>query len=138
MAYKLTYQQFADGLKQNKLLGLKCQDCSSVTAPPKLVCAGCGGENLLVENLTRRGVIRTYTIIRVPPEGFQPDNIIALVELEEGPWVMGSIENFPAEKASMDLIGEKVELGHKVIPGDTYSAGERIAITFTLEARQSA
>ncbi len=131
----MTYQQFAEGLKQEKLLGLRCNDCGAYTAPPKLVCFGCGSENLEIEELGKKGVIKTYTIIRVPPEGFQPDNVIALVELEEGPWVMGNVEDLPANEATIELIGKQVRLGHKVLPGDTYSAGERVAMTFHLEAR---
>ncbi len=132
MAYVLKYSDYAESLKEGKLLGLKCNDCGTYITPPKLVCVNCMSENLMKVEMSGKGEIKTFTIIRVPPEGFQSNNMIALVELEEGPWMMGNIEGIIPDEATMELLGRKVSLGSKVISGDTYSAGERIALTFTL------
>ncbi len=67
------------------------------------------------------------------PEGFQAPYIVALAEMEEGPWLMGNLEG-PDPDGSLDgLIGSKVTAGHRVIPPANYSAGEGVAITFSLK-----
>ncbi|MBC7324574.1 MAG: Zn-ribbon domain-containing OB-fold protein [Moorella sp. (in: Bacteria)] len=132
MKYPLTYKQFYEGLKQGKVLGLKCRSCGAYTAPPKMCCAECTGSNLEVVELSGRGEIKTFTVIRVPPEGFTAPYIVAMAELEEGPWLLGNLEGVDADQASLDLIGKKVKVGHKVIPPMRYSAGEGVAVTFSL------
>jgi hypothetical protein len=34
---------------------------------------------------------------------------------------------------TMDIIGKKVTIGHKVVPPDIHSAGEGVAVTFSLK-----
>ena len=135
MEYKLTYKAYTDALRENRLLGLKCNACGAYTVPPKKVCTECAGEDLDIVEFSGRAEIRTFTVIRVPPEGFEVDcpYIVGLVELEEGPWLMGNIIGIDPDKATMDIISKKVKLGHRVAPEDKFSAGERVAATFNLE-----
>jgi len=130
--YKLTHKQYFEALKDNTLLGLKCKECGSVTAPPKVCCDGCGGMELEVVKLSKGGEIKTYTVIRVAPEGLKAPYIVALVELEEGPWIMGNVVNVEPENAGMDLIGKKVTVGHKVVNGMNYTSGEGVTPTFSV------
>ena len=132
MKYPLTYKQFYAGLKEGKLLGLKCRSCGAFTAPPKICCDHCGGTDLEVVELSGRGEIKTFTVIRVAPEGFAAPYIVAMAELEEGPWLLGNLEGVDADRASQELIGKKVKVGHKVVPPMRYSAGEGVAVTFFL------
>lgn len=134
MAYKLTYKGFYEGLKAGKLLGLKCNTCGAYTTPPKISCATCGETDLEVVELSGEGEIKTFTVIRVAPEGFEPPYIVALAELKEGPWLIGNLEGVNPEEATMKLIGKKVKVGHKVAPGDKYSAGEGVAVAFHMES----
>ena len=97
-------------------LGMKMEDASIIIA------TGAG-----------KGEIRTYTVIRVAPEGFTAPYIVAMVELVEGPWVMGNIIDVDPDQANMDLMGKKVAIGHKVVPGDKFSAGDGVALTFKIE-----
>jgi len=131
MEYKLTAKMFAEALKENKLLGLKCNKCGAYTAPPKKVCMECGSEDMEIVQLSGKGQIRTFTVIRVPPEGFEAPYIVGMAELDEGPWLMGNIIDIDTDAATMDLIGKKVNVGHKVLPGDKFSAGEMVAVTFS-------
>ncbi|MGB9846784.1 MAG: hypothetical protein ACPLRH_04680 [Desulfotomaculales bacterium] len=57
---------------------------------------------------------------------------MAMAELEEGPWFLGNLEGVDADRASQELIGKKVKVGHKVVPPMRYSAGEGVAVTFFL------
>ncbi len=91
----------------------------------------CGSEDLEIAQLSGKGQIQTFTVIRVPPEGFDAPYVVGMAELDEGPWLMGNIVDVDCDEASMDLIGKRVNIGHKVHPGDKFSAGEMVAVTFS-------
>ena len=132
MEYKLTHQAFYEALKQGKLLGLKCNECGAHTTPPKKVCLECASEDMNVVDLKGTGEIKTITTIYVSPEGMQPPYSIALVELDEGPWLMGNIVGIDPDKADLDLIGRRVRVDHKIVSADKFSAGDTVALTFSL------
>ena len=56
---------------------------------------------------------------------------IVLVELEEGPWIMGNLDDVDPKRVNMNLIGTRVSLGHRVFPGDKYSAGNAARPVFS-------
>lgn len=126
MEYKLDFKTYNEALKKNQLLGLKCGSCGAVTCPPNLACQSCGEMNTEVVELTGKGKIVTYTTVYVAPGGRENEApfTIVMVELEEGPWIMGNLIDIDPERISMELIGKEVKLGNKVYPGDTYSDGE--------------
>ena len=39
-----TFVEFFNNLKEGKLLGLKCNDCGTITCLPKNSCNNCGGK----------------------------------------------------------------------------------------------
>ena len=126
MEYKLTFREYNKSLKRNKLLGLKCNNCQAVTCPPKMTCQECTGTDLEVTELSGKGKIVSYTVIYVAPEGRENETpyTVVLVELEEGPWIMGNLIDIDPARVGMELIGRQVKLGHKVFPGDKYSDGD--------------
>ncbi|MFH1625852.1 MAG: Zn-ribbon domain-containing OB-fold protein [Pseudomonadota bacterium] len=132
MDYKLTFNKYKEALIGGKFLGLKCNKCGEFTVPPKKVCVACVSEDLEIVELAGKGEIKTYTVIRVPPEGFEAPYIVGMVELDEGPWVMGNLIDVDPDEASMDLMGKRVTIGHKVVKGDKFSAGDGVALTFKL------
>ncbi|MDY6854964.1 MAG: Zn-ribbon domain-containing OB-fold protein [Thermodesulfobacteriota bacterium] len=133
MEYKLTYEEYKEALLGGKFLGLKCNKCSAYTVPPKKVCMECTSEDMDIVEIKKKGEVKTFTVIKVAPEGFEPPYIVAMVELNEGPWVMGNIIDVDPYKANMELIGKKVVIGAKEINGDKFSAGDGVALTFALE-----
>ena len=135
MEYKLSYRAYSRALKQNKLLGLKCQQCGAITIPPQMVCGTCTSSSLDIIELSGRGVIQTFTTVYVAPQGRQDETpyIVVLVELDEGPWVTGNLAGINPEHATMELIGEHVKIGHQVFHGDTYSDGDSVGLLFSLE-----
>ena len=138
MEYKLTYKEYSEALKQNKLMGLKCKSCDTVTVPPKMVCRSCASPELEVLELKGAGRVRTFTTCNVAAEGRESEvpYIVLLVELDEGPWVMGNLIGVDPEKATMEtLMGKRVSMTETIIfHGDKYSAGEGASPTFVLEA----
>jgi uncharacterized OB-fold protein len=134
LEYKLTTKQYYEALKQDRLLGLKCRTCGAITLPPAMVCRHCTGPDLEIIELKGSGEICTFTTVFVAPEGREDEvpYTIVLVALDEGPWLMGNLDGIDPKLASVELIGKKVRMGHKVFPGDKYSAGEGVSPLFTL------
>ena len=132
MDYKLTFDQYQQGLEEGKFLGLKCNGCNSVIFPPMAVCRGCSSTDLEITEIAGEGILRTFTVIRVAPEGMKPPYIVAMVELDEGAWVIGNIVDINPDNADMSLIGRRVKLGSRIVKGDTYSPGDSRVITFAL------
>ncbi|MFQ6121651.1 MAG: Zn-ribbon domain-containing OB-fold protein [Dehalococcoidales bacterium] len=135
MEYKLTFKAYTEALKQDRLLGLKCQECDTITVPPKMACRKCASTEMEIVELKGKGKIQTFTTVYVASEGRENEvpYIIVLVELDEGPWIMGNLTGIDPTKATTELIGKRVKMGHKVFPGDKYSAGEGVSPLFSLE-----
>ena len=136
MEYILTLKAFREALRNGKFLGLKCEECGAYTVPPKKVCSNCTSENMKIVELSRNGELRTFTVVYVTAEGFPSPCIVGEVELEEGPWVTTTLLNVEPDPKTMDLpmdlIGRKGKIGYQDIPAFEFSAGERLALTFSL------
>ena len=135
MEYKLTFKDYNEALKRDKLLGLKCKECGAITVPPKMACQRCTSPDMDIVKLKGSGKIQTFTIVNVAPEGREAEvpYTIVLVELDEGPWIMGNLIDIDLSKVTMELIGKRVKMGHKVFLGDKYSAGDAARPLFSFE-----
>ena len=135
MEYKLIFKDYNEALKKNKLLGLKCQDCGALIVPPKMACSKCASNNLEIIELGGKGKITTFTTVNVAAEGREGEvpYTIVMVELDEGPWIMGNLIDVDPSKTTMELIDKRVKMGHKVFPGDKYSAGAGARPLFSFE-----
>jgi uncharacterized OB-fold protein len=131
--YKIIFKDYSKALKKDKLLGLKCNDCGTVTCPPMMVCQNCASINQEILELKGDGKVVTFTTSYIKSEGRENEMpiTIVLVELDEGPWIMGNLFDIDPRTISMDLIGKRVKLGHKVYPGDKYSAGDAARPVFS-------
>ena len=134
MEHKLIFKDYNEAFKQNKLLGLKCKECNTITIPPKMVCSRCGSPELEIIEVKGSGKIKTFTTVFVAAEGREEEipYTIVMVELDEGPWIMGNLDGIEPEQATMEIIGKAVTMSHKVFPGDKYSAGEGTRPLFSL------
>jgi uncharacterized protein len=135
MEHALIYKDYNEALKQNRILGVKCASCGTVTTPPKAVCPSCTSDNLEATELKGKGKIRTFTTVYVAAEGREAEvpYIIIIVELADGPWIMGNLEGIDPSETTMDLIGRAVTMtGNCVFAGDTYSGGEGTRPVFGL------
>ena len=125
MVIKLSFKEYDVALRQGRLLGLKCR-CGDVLCPPRGVCQRCGNSELEVVQLSGKGKIASFTTLFVAAEGRDRElpYALALVVLEEGPYLIGRIDTNCADKLDMSIIGKAVTTGHGVFGGDKYSAGE--------------
>jgi len=97
-----------------KMVGLKCKKCGAVNFPPKGVCKYCNESSDFDEvKLSGKGIVHTFVLIGAggaPPEFAEQEKAggsypVAIVELEEGPKVIGQI-------ADADL--KSVKIGMRV------------------------
>lgn len=112
MESRITLKEYFNALKDNKLLGVKCKDCGFITAPPRVACRKCAGLDTQPVELSGKGKITTFTSIYVPPlnrRGRTP-YLVIMVELDEGPWIIGNLGGVDPATASIDLIGKPVIL----------------------------
>ena len=134
MGDKLGVKEYRLALRENKLLGLKCKACGFVTAPPRLACRHCGATDSDMVELSGKGKIATFTTVFIPPESRrgQTPYLVVVIELEEGPWIMGNIQGADLATATLDLIGKTVYMNNNLIPRDR-KPPEDIAPMFVLE-----
>lgn len=64
-------QEFIDEVKSGKILTKKCTKCSHLHLATVYFCQNCGNKGFENEILEGKGVVATYTIITVPPAGFE-------------------------------------------------------------------
>jgi uncharacterized OB-fold protein len=89
----------------------RCRSCGRVAFPPKSACPGCGGKTFDEERLSGRGRIHSYTIISrggAPTEFDHQQKMtgefaVALVELEEGPRIMGQMTDCDPHRTEIGM-----------------------------------
>lgn len=86
----------------------KCAQCGKVFFPERMVCSSCGSKKLSKVQLSKRGKLLTFTVIRYPPTGYesQAPYVVGLVELPEGVRVLSRITDCRPEQVK---IGMEVE-----------------------------
>ena len=96
----------------SQLTAIKCKGCNQLFMPPKYICPECGGPETEELPLSGKGVISTYTTIRVPPSGFedQAPYDLVVVDLAEKLSVTGRLI---AEEGKKPEIGAAVSFVKK-------------------------
>jgi uncharacterized OB-fold protein len=110
MGPAISVKEYLAALKENRLLGVKCKDCGFITAPPRQACRKCSGQDTGVVQLSGKGKIVTFTSVHIPPESRRGKTpyLVVLVELEEGPWIMGNLPGVDPNDTPFDIIGKSV------------------------------
>ncbi|MFZ2070609.1 MAG: OB-fold domain-containing protein [Halobacteriota archaeon] len=130
----LTYAEYEEGLKEGKLLGLKCAACGGITCHPMPVCQWCSDRRQEKVELSGEGEVTTFTVIRVASEGFEAEvpYIPCLVRTKEGPAIIGRLD-FDAEHISQDVIGKSVKMsGAHTYNGDKFFSGVHVCPVFKI------
>jgi uncharacterized OB-fold protein len=61
-------QKFLRGIEKGKLLGQRCPKCNAVCVPSRGSCARCGVVTDEAVEVSDKGTVTTYCIVRVPSE----------------------------------------------------------------------
>jgi uncharacterized protein len=108
---KSIYEKFIEAANRKKILARKCMKCSHLMLETVLFCEKCAGNRFEQVDLEGSGIVVTYTIQAVVPEGFEDAGSYA--------WVVFKVDNaslrasgfLPGIKTPADLpIGTKVKV----------------------------
>ncbi len=100
--WRLRYQRY-------RLEGSRCRKCNNLMYPPRRVCTRCNSRDILPHQLPTTGTVYSYTIIRIPPAGFEKQKpyAVALIQLDDGPMITSQLTD--VDMGAID-IGMKVEM----------------------------
>jgi len=95
------------------LSGRYCRNCGEYLFPWPAFCPNCTSNELEEVELSREGILRSYTVIYAPPPGWQGDvpYILGSVQLPEGPEIVAEVIDCPKERIR---VGMKMELALRV------------------------
>jgi uncharacterized OB-fold protein len=97
--------KISDDGTEGVLLGMKCQECGEHFFGAPSFCLKCTSDNLKPIELSKEGVVTTYTIVRQAPPGWQGDvpYLLAAVQVPEGPRVTAEVVDCPEEAIKVGL-----------------------------------
>ena len=93
---------FWDGVGNGRIVLPRCTDCNALFFYPRTSCPSCGSRELVDEPVSGEGTVHAFAIHHIPPAGFdktQVPFVTALVELAEGPRMMGLLDIDPTPDA---------------------------------------
>lgn len=117
------------------IVGSRCPHCNTVFFPPKEICKKCRRvsiDQMIPTKLSGRGTIITHTTVHEAPPAFekQVPYHLAIIELHEGPHVLGQI----VDCTSRDLaIGKKVHSVFRRISEDGNSGTIHYGYKFVMD-----
>jgi hypothetical protein len=97
--------EFWAAAAEGRLLIQRCPSCGARQFYPRALCTTCG-DNPEWEEASGRGTVHTFTVIR--QQGARPFRdelpyVVAVIELDEGPRMMGNITGCPIESVSIGM-----------------------------------
>jgi uncharacterized OB-fold protein len=96
--------EFYAYLARDELRLQRCTACGAWRHPPRVRCAHCGSHEVTWEPATGRGRIYSWTVThRAVDPAFTPPYAILVVELEEGPRVVGNLRGLEPSELVLDL-----------------------------------
>jgi uncharacterized OB-fold protein len=129
---------FEEYLREDKLMGSRCQQCRTLYVPPRPICVKCQKDAMVWEEMTGAGKLAAFTCISIGPsfmiaQGYNRNNpyCSGVVELEEGGRVDARIEGVDCSKPEEIKIGMplKVKYLHRQegVKKETYLAFEPVS-----------
>jgi uncharacterized OB-fold protein len=100
---------FWDAAADGRLVMQKCRDCGAWVWCPRPACGECGSASLAWTELSGRGTIFAFTVIREVVgralRGFAKDipYVTAWIDLEEGPRICSNVVCCPIENVRIDM-----------------------------------
>jgi uncharacterized OB-fold protein len=113
----ITVKEFQEGIRDGKIQGYRCLNCSHKQIDIAEFCAKCHSPRLEKAEFSNLGRVLTYTIQVVAPEQFMNEAPYAwaVVDLDDGPRVTGWIP-FVSNPADLP-VGQRVRFKKSYLPG---------------------
>jgi uncharacterized OB-fold protein len=96
-------QVYENALSQGRFQIQQCTDCGKHIFYPRLACHYCGSPDLAWVEPTGRGVVYSTSVVRQKPEKGGDYNV-ALIDLDEGPRLMGRVVDVDPDKVHIGMI----------------------------------
>jgi len=99
-------QAFWDAAADGRLVVQKCTDCGRLIFYPRPLCINCFSDQLEWQEVSGKGEVHTFSVIHAAPlVGFEEEMpyILAVVQLEEGPFMMANIRNCDPDNVRVGL-----------------------------------
>ena len=99
---------FWEAAARQRLVRTVCDVCSTNFFVPQIACVRCHSEAWTYQESSGRGTVSTFTVVhRAPTSDHQPPYIVAVIDLDEGWYMMSNIVGCPHESVR---IGQRVEV----------------------------
>jgi uncharacterized OB-fold protein len=96
--------EFYGYLARGELRLQRCASCGGWRHPPRHRCAACGSVEASWEPARGRGRLFSWTVTHRPVDpAFEPPYVIAVLELEEGPRLVGNVRGLEPADLALDL-----------------------------------
>jgi uncharacterized protein len=108
---KSTNEKFIEAATRKKILAQKCTKCGHLMLETVLFCEKCAGDKFDEVDLEGSGIVVTYTIQAVVPEGFEDAGSYAWVVFKVDSTQLRASGFLPGIKTPADLpIGTKIKV----------------------------
>ena len=103
--------------KQGTLIGFHCKECDTTVFGPAVFCQSCTSTDLEAVELGGKGILFSYTIVRIPPAGWPGEvpYVLGQVELPQGPQVLAEVIDCEHDDLK---IGMAVEMTLQAVPAE--------------------
>jgi uncharacterized protein len=97
---------FWEAAARQKLVRPVCNDCGASFFVPQIACVNCHSEAWTYQESSGLGTVSTFTVVhRAPTCDHQPPYVVAVIDIEEGWYMMSNIVDCPHESVR---IGQRV------------------------------
>lgn len=96
---------FWEGTGEGKLLLQHCRACGTSQYYPRPVCMRCMSRELQWREAQGVGTVYSYTVTRLPPEGFEGREpyVLVSVDLPEGTRMLGTLQGVAPEDVRIGM-----------------------------------
>jgi hypothetical protein len=96
--------EFADYLKDGKLMATRCKKCGELSFPPRADCLSCFSDEFEWIECSGKGRLHTYTIIHAAPTGFNDiaPYVLGVLDLDDGGRLLGWVD-LPHKELEIDM-----------------------------------
>jgi len=107
----IAISRFMQGLKEGKILGVKCPQCKRILVPPRIFCERCFIELTEWVELSPRGKINTFSIAYIDTNALpvSTPQINAVIDLDDARGVIGIFHIIGEAKPEEIYVGMPVE-----------------------------
>ncbi len=96
--------EFYEFLARGELRLQRCAACGTWRHPPRHRCAHCGSLDAAWERAPGRGRVFSWTVTHRPVDpAFDPPYAVLVVELDEGPRLVGNLRGMEPSGLALDL-----------------------------------